>query len=31
MYVIIFLLNIFLYCSFTIAFLCRLRTRKSMS
>lgn len=29
--VVIFLLNIFLYSSFTIAFLCRLRTRKSMS
>jgi len=29
--VIIFLLNVFLYSSFTIAFLCRLRTRKSMS
>jgi hypothetical protein len=29
--VIIFLLNVFLYSSFTIAFLCRLRTRKSIS
>ena len=28
---IIILLNVFLYSSFTIAFLCRLRTRKSMS
>jgi len=29
--VILFLLNVFLYSSFTIAFLCRLRTRKSTS
>jgi hypothetical protein len=29
--VIIVLLNVFLYSSFTIAFLCRLRTRKSTS
>lgn len=31
LYVIVFLLNVFLYSSFTIAFLCRLRIKKSTS
>jgi len=31
LFIIFILLNIFLYLSFTIAFLCRLKTRKSMS